>query len=303
MSEIVLGATVIRRQIGRRFGKLRRSAGLTFDQVAKALDRGRSTIQRIEDGDERVRFRELDVRAMLDLYRASEEDVELLLALTAETRNGKQPRGWWHSYTSTALPDWFQLYVALEDSAETIHRYESELVDGLLQTREYAEELFRIGQGNPDDRAEIERLTTVRLERQSLLTRPRAPHVKLVFNESVIRRPIGGADVMVRQLHHVLTVSQQPNVSVRIVPFGVGAHGGAVAGPFSILDFPDDHRTGEPIEPTLAYVDTLTGAIYLNAPAEVDAYRGVWRDLATRALDEASSSQLIREAMEEYDHG
>lgn len=65
------GSALVRRHIGRRFVALRAQAGITQEQAAVALQRGRATLGRIEDGDERVRFRDVDVRAMVELYQAS----------------------------------------------------------------------------------------------------------------------------------------------------------------------------------------------------------------------------------------
>jgi hypothetical protein len=295
MSDMV-GSALLRRYIGRRFTALRNRAGLTQDQAADALQRGRATIGRIEDGDERVRFRDIDVKAMLELYQASQEDSELLLALTAETRNGRK-KSWWHDYTDTALPDWFELYVLLEDNAQTIRDYEPELIPGLLQTRAYAEHVMSTPVGYLDE-GEIQRRVTVRMERQSLLTRPRAPHLDVILNEAVLHRLVGGAEVMAEQLNHLLEVTQRANVSVRILPWSAGVHGGMAASAFSMLDFPTDPHTGEQLEPPLAYVDTLTGAMYLNKPGEVSAYQLVWDDLGKRALDGASSREMITTALE-----
>lgn len=295
MSDMV-GSALLRRYIGRRFAALRHRAGLTQDQAADALQRGRATIGRIEDGDERVRFRDVDVKAMLDLYHASPEDGELLMALTAETRNGRK-KSWWHDYTDTALPEWFELYVLLEDNAQTIREYEPELVPGLLQTRAYAEHVMSTPSDYLDEE-EIQRRVTVRLERQSLLTRPRAPHLDVILNEAVLHRLVGGAVVMAEQLKHLLEVTQRANVSVRILPWSAGVHGGMAASAFAMLDFPTDPHSGEQLEPPLAYVDTLTGAMYLNKPGEVSAYQLVWDDLGKRALDAASSREMITNALE-----
>ena len=220
---------------------------------------------------------------------------ELLLALTAETRNGRK-KSWWHDYTETALPEWFGLYVSLEDSADTICQYESELVPGLLQTRAYAEQVISTPAGYIDAE-EIQRRVHVRMERQSLLTRPRAPHLIVVLNEAVLRRPVGGATVMAEQLGHLLDITQRVSVSIRVVPWSAGIHGGlAAANSYVMLDFPTDTHTAEPLEPPLVYVDTLTGAMYLNKPDEVHAYRLVWADLEERALDDAASRKMIMAA-------
>jgi len=297
MTEDAVGSALLRRYIGRRFQALRVRAGLTQEQAATALQRSRSTVARLEDGDERVRFRDSDVKAILDLYRAPDQDGAMLLALTAETRNGRR-KSWWHDYTASTLPSWFGLYVSLEDSAETIRQYEPELVPGLLQTRAYAEQVMSVPAGYADEE-ERRRRVDVRVERQSLLTRPRAPHLRVVLNEAVLHRLVGGGDLMADQLGHLARVSEQANVSVRVLPYAAGVHGGMGAGAgFSLLAFPADPVTGQPLEPPLAYAESLTGALYLTKPDEVDAYRLAWDDLAGRALDEAASRAVIASARE-----
>lgn len=291
----MVGSALLRRYIGRRFATLRLKAGLTQEQAAGALERGRATLGRIEDGDERVRFRDIDVRAMLDVYKASQQDREILLALTAETRNGRR-KSWWHDYTETALPEWFGLYVTLEDAAETIRQYEPELVPGLLQTRAYAQEVNRVPAGYIHE-DEVQRRVNVRLERQSLLTRPRAPHLSVILNETTLHRLVGDVALMKDQFEHLLNAMQRSNVSIRVLPFAAGVHGGMTSA-FTILDFPKDGPTGEPLEPPLAYVDTLTGAMYLNKPDEVSAYELAWQDLGRRALDETTSRKMITTALE-----
>lgn len=293
-----VGSALLRRHIGRRFAVLRTAAGLTQEQAARAVDRGRITIARIEDGNEAVRFREIDVKAMLDAYGATKEEAQLLLAMTAETRNGRR-KSWWHDYTQTTLPEYFQLYVTLEDSAETIRQYEPELIPGLLQTPAYQAELNRVADDSGADEEEIERRVRVRMERQALLTRPRAPRLDVILNEAVLHRPVGGAEVMAEQLQRLLDTSRQPNVSVRILPFAVGVHGGmTTSGAFSLLEFPTDSYTNEPLEPPLVYVETLTGALYLQKPDELSTYRLVWKDLELRALDEHASESMITTALE-----
>lgn len=291
MSQSASSSTLLRRYIGRQFEGLRRRAGMSQEQASKALQRSRQTLIRIEDGDEAVRFRDSDVEAMLRLFNATEGERELLLALTAETRTAR--KAWWHDYTATALPHWFDLFVTLEDSAETISEYESELIPGLLQTRRYAEVILNLPEGNlPAE--EVERQVQVRLQRQSLLSRPRAPHLLTILNEAVLHRVVGDPDVMAEQLEHLVETSRQANVSVRIMPFAAGAHGGMTAAShFWIFDLPVDARTGEQLEPPLVYIDTFTGAMYLNKRDEVAAYRRAWADMEDRALDRDTSRDMI----------
>lgn len=291
-----VGTALIRRHIGRRFSELRDRAGMTQQQAAKQFDRGRTTIVRMEDGDDGVRFRPGDVATMLDVYGATEQERELLLALTAETRNGRK-KGWWHDYTESELPAWFGLYVILEDSAVNIREYESELVPGLLQTQEYAEAVIRTPTSLVTEE-QVKQRIQVRIERQSVLNRPTPLRFEVVLSEAVLRRPIGAPEPMNRQLQHLLEVGKRPNVSIRILPFAAGVHGGMTAcNSFMMLDFPAD-PSGEPIEPPLAYVDTLTGAMYLNKPEEFAAYKLVWHDLDKKALNAKESKTLIASALE-----
>jgi transcriptional regulator with XRE-family HTH domain len=295
-----VGTALIRRHIGRRFEALRQAAGLSQEKAARQLDRSLSTIVRLEDGKEGVRFRERDVLEMLDLYGANEDDRKLLVALTAETRNGRK-KSWWHDYTESDLPAWFGLYVTLEDSAETIRQYQSELIPGLLQTREYTEQLALTPPGYLTE-DEVKRRAKIRAERQSLLTRPRAPHLAVILNEAIVRRPVKDDKVMADQLRRLITAGERNGVSVRMLPWSAGMHGGMGSSAFTLFNFPKDNQ-GNPLEPPLAYVESLTGAMYLNKLEEAKAYELVWRDLETKALDEKTSKEMIIEALEGFKNG
>jgi DNA-binding XRE family transcriptional regulator len=285
---------LVRHRIGVEFETLRQEAGLTQEQAATHLQRSRMTLVRIEDGDFRIRFRDSDVKAMLDLYNASQEKRELLRALTTETRNGSKP--WWQDYTSAVFP-LFRVYIGLEEAAQTVRQYESELVHGLLQTRAYAFEINNVLIGHWSAK-EIEQKVNLRMERQSLLSRPRAPHLIAVLHEGALRTLVGGPEVMAEQLEHLLAVSQQANISLRVIPFIAGVHGGMTAsGSFTMLDFPTDSN-GKPAHPPLVYLDALTGANHLTRPAEITPYQCVWDHLTQRALDESSSRETITAILE-----
>jgi hypothetical protein len=81
----------------------------------------------------------------------------------------------------------------------------------------------------------------------------------------VLRRPIGGVEVMRAQVESLIEASQQPNIRLQIIPFNAGGHA-AAGGPFSILRFP------EPELPDVVYVEQLTSAIYLDKLEDVDQY-------------------------------
>jgi transcriptional regulator with XRE-family HTH domain len=283
------GSTVPRRQLGRYLRQLREEAGITVKAAADALEWSTPRLWRIEKGA--VPMRALDVRNMCEVYGASAKTTEMLTGLARETK----AKGWWHSYGG-AIPTWFELYVGLESAASSVRIYQPELVPGLLQTKAYATELFETD--NPGiDAHERDKLVAVRIQRQRLLSRrlPPAPRLDIVLNEAVLRRPIRDRDAMSGQLHHILDVAGLPNVTTRVLPFSAGVHRAMLAGPFTILDFPDN---GEP--PTI-YSESVTGALYLDRPSEVDVYNGLWESIAGAALDETRSHKLIAAAAKEYE--
>ncbi|WP_018824514.1 helix-turn-helix domain-containing protein [Salinispora arenicola] len=289
---------MLRRQLGRKLEALRKAAGLTMEQAAEELDRARATLYRIESGAENVRFRASDVKEMLRLYSASEEDTGLVLAMAAATRENKN---WWHDYIGSGLPRWFQLYIGLEAAATKIRKYQPELIPGLLQTRDYAEQVFQMPGGSIDaaDNNERERAIQLRIERQALLTRFAAPQLSVILNEAVLRRPVGSASIMIEQLHQILKATELPNVTIRVLGFSAGLHAGAMSGAFSIMEFPEDSN-GREVEPPVAYLEAATGAIYLDKPHETGAYNSIWADMANRALNESRSINLIQQVAEEY---
>lgn len=289
------GSTVPRRQLGRHLRQLREEAQITVKVAAEELEWSAPKIWRIEGGA--TSMRALDVEAMCRLYQASAETTLALMGLARETR----AKGWWHSY-GDAIPAWFELYVGLESAANRLRQYQPELVPGLLQTEEYAREVFQLGHSDMPA-AEVERGVAVRLERQGLLTRtrPAAPRLEVVLNEAVLHRPLTDRAAMAQQLRHLVTVGEQPNVSVRVLPLRAGLHRAALAGgSFVILDFPDTGRVGG-AEPTTVYSDGLTGALYLDKPTEAAAYNSVWAKIVTSTLDEAASSRLISATAKEYE--
>lgn len=294
------GSALLRRRVGRKLAGLRKGAGLSQEKAAALLQRSPATVHRIEAGDHRIKFRDIEVKAMCELYNASPEDRAELLALTAETRNGGAS-AWWHDYTNTSLPSWFGLFVRLEASAERIRQYEPESVPGLLQTREYAREVTGVPQGLIAEQ-EVDRQVDFRIERQRLLHHPRPPHLSVVLSEAVLRRAVGGRKVMAAQLQHLLDAAQSPSLELRVLPFEAGVHGGMTSA-FTILEFPAMPGGTEPLEPPLVYVDSLTGALYLDKPTEVAAYELAWSDLAARALDKKTSRTFITTTMEEYTRG
>lgn len=252
------GPTVLRMLLGAQLRRLREAKGIGREAAGWEIRASDSKISRMELG--RVGFKERDVADLLTLYGVTDETQrDELLALA---RRANSP-GWWHRYNDV-LSSWFQPYLGLESAAMVIRTYEVQFVPGLLQTRDYARAVIRLGHaGAPAD--EIERRVSLRAERRQMLTRPDAPRLWAVIDEAALRRPIGGPDVMYDQLHALIDATKLPNVRLQVLPFTAGGHA-AAGGAFSILRFADQDL------PDIVYIEQLTGALYLDKRDDVEHY-------------------------------
>ncbi|MEV0845102.1 helix-turn-helix transcriptional regulator [Streptomyces sp. NPDC049954] len=291
MSGVATGSTVPRRQLGRHLRELRNASRLTVRAAAKELEWSEPKIWRIETGQ--TSLRSLDVEAMCKVYGAAPELTQGLMGLAKETKG----RGWWHAY-GDVIPEGFDLYIGLEESAERLSWYSSELVPGLFQTPDYARVLIKRSDPGRDE-AEVERRVHVRVMRQALLTRvTAAPRVDVAINEAVLRRPVGGATVMAAQLERLVQLNARDNVSIRVVPYSAGLHAGILSGPFVRMRFPTT-ADGRETEPPTVYVEGFTGALYLDKINEIGRYDGAFASIWDSALDEAGSTSLLQQAARE----
>jgi transcriptional regulator with XRE-family HTH domain len=107
---------VLRILLGTQLRRLREARGITREEAGYTIRASGSKISRMELG--RVSFKERDVVDLLALYGVGAEESAALVALAKEANFP----GWWHKY-SDVLPDWFGVYVGLEESASLIRLY------------------------------------------------------------------------------------------------------------------------------------------------------------------------------------
>src|SRR6266550_3021310 len=200
------------RRLAMELQRRRQATGMSREEVARQLEWSTSTLFRIETG-----------------------------------RSRPQP-GRWHSFRDV-LPNPYEVYIGLEAGAASIRNFEPVVVPGLLQTADYAREIFRNGPIELDSN-DVERLIEVRLARQEILTRDDRPRLWAAIDEAVVHRVIGGVGVMRGQLRHLAESAQQGKTTIQVVPYRAGARAGAI-GAFVILDFP------EATDPDVVYVETL----------------------------------------------
>src|SRR5919108_4183079 len=271
--------TVLRIVLGAQLRKLREAKGLSRAEAGYTIRASESKMSRLELG--RVSFKERDIRDLLILYGVEDPDQrDELLALA---KQANQP-GWWHRY-SDILPNWFEAYVGLEETATLIRTYEGHLVPGLLQTEDYARAVMLAGLPSGSDE-EVERWLKLRMDRQGLLARPDAPRLWAVMDEAALRRPVGGADVMRTQLDRLIVATRLPNVTVQVVLFRAGAHA-ALGQPFVILRFAD------PDLPDMVYLEQLASGLWIDKRDEVDSYAQVMDRLVIQAEDPKDTEEIV----------
>lgn len=241
---------LVRRQLGRHLRRLRVAAGKTHGDAETAGMGHRSTLWRIEAG--RAKARPATVRALCWLYDADDATSDTLYSMA---RQAERP-GWWEEYRDD-LPTWFTLYVELEAQACAISTYQPTVVDGLLQTSDYARAVFAAGHPSPPP-DEVERQIRIRLERQrQVLDRPDPLRLSVVLCESVLRRAVGGSAVLAAQCDHLRELNRRDSVDIRVLTFATGAHP-AVRGHFTVLDLDSD------ADPDVVYLESLHGGRYQN---------------------------------------
>jgi transcriptional regulator with XRE-family HTH domain len=284
---VTMGPTVRRRRLGSELRKLREDHSIKLEEVAERLGVAASTLSRIETG--KAPTKSVYLTAMLEMYGVTDPAQRQVLVDMA--REGHR-KGWWSVYDDV-LPTGFGIYVGLEAEAAGVRSFEGEVIHGLFQTPDYARAILREVQVKDSDE-QIERLVDLRIKRQESLERNPPLDVWLILDESVVRRTIGGPEVMRGQLARLVEASRKPNVTLQVLPFASGSHAG-LRGSFSILEFP------ERADSDVAYVESVAGIIYLEKEREVKHCAEAFDRLRAAALSPGQSTDLIVEAAKELD--
>ncbi|MBF6082709.1 helix-turn-helix domain-containing protein [Nocardia cyriacigeorgica] len=286
------GNTVPRRQLGKHLREMRQAAGLSIAEAARQIGRGAGTVQRLETGHP-GKIHIPDIVGLCELYDEVEQQ-EALLGLAKEAGSESRNGGWWHEY-GELIPAKFAPYLGLESVASSLMVYRPDLVSGLFQTAGYARALDS-AYFSGSDSEELDRRVRMRLGRQRIISRKRNPvAVKLILDEAVMHRVVGGRKVMAAQLRCLADLP--PNVNVRVLPFATGFPLGTSTGPFTVLDF--ERTAHEP--PTVFVESSYTGDMYYDRPVSVERYRKAFQTMWNVALNEVDTKCLLRARAREYE--
>jgi transcriptional regulator with XRE-family HTH domain len=191
----------------------------------------------------------------------------------------------WHLVNKETLPDWFRPYPDLEAEAGTVRTFGLALIHGLLQTEDYAREIFRTGQ-TPE---KLDQRLAARMKRQEILARGTPPRLWVVLDEKALRADVGGPEVMKGQLAHLIDLAQRPNITIQIVPDGRGAYLG-LNGPITILGFDEG--------PDVAYFDNQAGGQLVEEAAAVEKCEVRFELIRASALSQEESLELLKTSLE-----
>jgi transcriptional regulator with XRE-family HTH domain len=273
------------RQLARQLRRLRAASQFTGDEAASRLGWSGAKISRIENAHSSIKV--ADLRMLLDLYAVPADEGERLIEL-ARTAN---KRGWWDAYADN-LPSEYAMMIGLEEEATSKRVYANSIIDGLLQTRDYAREiteaaLFLHPPQEIDQRVEIRMNRQRRLDEQN-----NSLQLWMILDEAALMRNVGGNAVMRAQLEHLGIVAQKPNVVLQVLPFEAGAHA-APQTAFTIFEFP--HFP----ESEVVTFEISRGDLYIEDTRDVYRYILTFNALLQKALGPNDSLEFISQLANE----
>jgi transcriptional regulator with XRE-family HTH domain len=275
--------TVRKRELGKRLRDLRNQHNMTVEQVAESIMCSATKVSRLETGTRRPNPR--DVRDLCRLYDVDEPTTAELMSLA----QGAREPGWWTQYEDLDL----EPYIGLEQDATAITCFSVYYMPGLLQTADYARAVIKAIA--PKMAPEIiQQRVEARMRRQQLLEEDDSPRYRVILDEAVLRRRVGGSAVMTSQLGRALDAQRQAKAIIQVIPFEIGAYAG-MDGYFILLEFDEDSEMSPGV-----FVEGLSSNKYLERNADVDRYRETIDYLRNLALDPQESMERITEIRRIY---
>ncbi|MEE1942155.1 helix-turn-helix transcriptional regulator [Streptomyces sp. TRM 70361] len=256
--------------IGKQIKVLRERMGLTQPEFGRRIGYGVDQVSSVERGRRppKEQFiegaeRELDGRG---IFHAVREDIE-------ETR----------------YPARFREFAKLEREAVEIHMYDPMVVPGPLQTEDYARALYLMRRPGLDEET-VEGHVAARLARRAVFERRPAPLMSFVVEETALRRPLGGREVLRGQLRHLLGVGRLHHVDLQVMPLEVEEHAGLV-GSLALLETPD--------RPKVAYTEAQERSAWFTERADVRVFEAQYGTIRAQALTPRESVELVEQLLGE----
>lgn len=272
--------TRLKKRLGRQLRKLREHAGVTLRQAALELRTTDSSVSKYESGVNRPQWP--TVKTLLSMYEASDED------------RAKVQAFWDEAATTTPyirLPaggsKTFRQLVRSESEAVTVRSIAPSVVPGLLQTADYARAVHASAYRSREPAVAAEDFVAYRLNRQKRLDDADPLELHTLLDEVVLRRLVGGKEVMHEQLEHLLRASEKPHVTIQMIPFDTGAYG-SMSGTSCLFDYED------PDDPTIAYLEHAAGGVWIENGEDVQHLSTMFEAVSADALSPEDTVEYIR---------
>ncbi|SDK49665.1 Helix-turn-helix domain-containing protein [Actinopolyspora mzabensis] len=259
----------------------RKRAGLSLDRAAEIAGLSRAKVGRIELAEQGIT--EADVSALLVALGVSKAEKDRLQRMA---RQLDEP-AWWEVHTGVTSQLASLIYA--EQQATCITYVTPTVVPGLLQTRAYTRAVYEAA-GLSDE--QIDEAVAVRQHRQGILERSSPVELVVYMDESVLLRPVGGAETAAEQLRYIIKVNERANISVRVLPLALGMHVG-LDGMFSVLDMSNGNTT--------VHVETRNAGAMLDEEPDVRPFKTTIRALSEVALDYFDTSEMLAGYLKQHE--
>ena len=267
------GKVTPRVRLGRRLRRLRERKGLSLRQLSEQVGGySHSYLGRVELGEQLPSEALVD---SLDEFFDSDGVLTELLELAHES----------------LIPEYSRIFLSKEPVAERIQVFTSSLIPGLLQTKEYAWELFRRSLPRDSEDMRNERVA-IRMRRQRILDRDGPPPYWAIMDEAALRRPAIDRSIMVGQLHHLVKVATRPGVVVQVLPFAAGMHP-MLGGGVTLMTL----KEGQ----TIAQVESFASEEGVNSARRVVDLTERFDLVRSMALTADETLDVFRRYLEEYE--
>ncbi|MET0426371.1 MAG: helix-turn-helix transcriptional regulator [Actinoplanes sp.] len=264
--------------------------GLRADQpaadVAGAMHWSLSKLNRIENN--KVTIQPVEVQALLAHYGVDDRaEIDRLIGLSLASRQ----RMWWRDQH---FAEDYTNFIAFENDAARLLGYQAMFVPPLFQTPEYAHAVTGSVLRLPVDHPDVQTVVNVRLKRQETMRERLAgdfpPSISQAIDESVLLRPVGGAEVMAAQLDHLLEWEQLPTVHTVVVPLRIGVHPG-LGGTFELLTFSEDEDLD------VVFLESQANDLLLTDKQDTAIFRNIMDDLFAVGVGVADAVDDVRQSL------
>lgn len=260
-------------RFGAEMRRLREAAELSQTAVASRLGCTQTQVCRLEKATR----------------TPSKSDAERLDRLFKTTDGASFVRLYQSIVSQSRSPFWFRSWAEeIEPIALVLRSWDPLLMPGLLQTESYARHIF--SQEPQITTEEVEERVQTRVQRQRILDRDNPFALLMLIDTGVLRRRVGGTQVMHEQLGYLLEIARRPTVSIQIVDPEclIG-----LMGAFMIAELPDG-------QPNAIHVDSSAEGYVATDRDSVTAIWKRYEAIRLWAYPEHMSLKMIEDVRQEW---